>query len=285
VAQTLGDLIKAYHGSPHDFDQFSMSKIGTGEGAQAYGHGLYFAGSKEVARGYRERLAGGDDYPNHLASEALKDANGDRQQAAQALSDYVRYKPTANPKDYHEAIDRLRHGIDVNPGRMYEVNLHAHPDEFLDWDKPLSQQSPQVQEIAMRQFRNVQPVQVKPGWYSVTRVGSDGVGRTMTSDILESTPQAAMQRFQQYLDSERGSNVYQRLGSPEEASAVLRQAGIKGIKYLDQGSRAAGEGTRNYVVFDDAIISIAKKYGIPLAAAAELYRQQQKQSTLGGVGQ
>jgi hypothetical protein len=34
--------IKAYHGSPHDFDQFSMSKIGTGEGAQAYGHGLYF---------------------------------------------------------------------------------------------------------------------------------------------------------------------------------------------------------------------------------------------------
>jgi len=35
--------IKAYHGSPHDFDKFSMQKIGTGEGAQAYGHGLYFA--------------------------------------------------------------------------------------------------------------------------------------------------------------------------------------------------------------------------------------------------
>ena len=27
----------AYHGSPHDFDKFDMSKIGTGEGAQAYG--------------------------------------------------------------------------------------------------------------------------------------------------------------------------------------------------------------------------------------------------------
>ena len=35
--------IRAYHGSPHDFDRFDMSKIGTGEGAQAYGHGLYFA--------------------------------------------------------------------------------------------------------------------------------------------------------------------------------------------------------------------------------------------------
>src|SRR5215471_5241978 len=32
--------IKAFHGSPHDFDKFSMAKIGTGEGAQAYGHGL-----------------------------------------------------------------------------------------------------------------------------------------------------------------------------------------------------------------------------------------------------
>ena len=35
--------IRAYHGSPHDFERFDTSKIGTGEGAQSYGHGLYFA--------------------------------------------------------------------------------------------------------------------------------------------------------------------------------------------------------------------------------------------------
>ena len=35
--------IRAYHGSPYDFEKFDISKIGTGEGAQAYGHGLYFA--------------------------------------------------------------------------------------------------------------------------------------------------------------------------------------------------------------------------------------------------
>jgi hypothetical protein len=34
--------INAYHGSPHEFQRFSMDKIGTGEGAQAYGSGLYF---------------------------------------------------------------------------------------------------------------------------------------------------------------------------------------------------------------------------------------------------
>jgi hypothetical protein len=47
----------AWHGSPHDFDRFDISKIGTGEGNQAYGHGLYFASSKDVAKYYRDTLA------------------------------------------------------------------------------------------------------------------------------------------------------------------------------------------------------------------------------------
>ena len=43
--------ITAYHGSPHEFDQFDTSKIGTGEGAQSYGHGLYFAEHEPIAKG------------------------------------------------------------------------------------------------------------------------------------------------------------------------------------------------------------------------------------------
>ena len=50
--------IRAYHGSPHDFGEFSTSQIGTGEGAQAYGHGLYFASSEDVAKGYRKAGTG-----------------------------------------------------------------------------------------------------------------------------------------------------------------------------------------------------------------------------------
>ncbi|NLE03086.1 MAG: hypothetical protein GX640_24715, partial [Fibrobacter sp.] len=47
----------AYHGSPHTFDKFSTEKIGTGEGFQAYGYGLYFAGKKEVAEYYKNTLS------------------------------------------------------------------------------------------------------------------------------------------------------------------------------------------------------------------------------------
>lgn len=52
------DIMKmvAWHGSPHVFDKFDLSKVGTGEGAQAYGYGLYFATSEDVADWYRDKL-------------------------------------------------------------------------------------------------------------------------------------------------------------------------------------------------------------------------------------
>jgi hypothetical protein len=47
----------AYHGSPHEFEQFDIGKIGTGYGGQMYGHGLYFAEDENVARAYRDELS------------------------------------------------------------------------------------------------------------------------------------------------------------------------------------------------------------------------------------
>ena len=46
----------AWHGSPHIFDRFDLGAIGTGEGAQAHGWGLYFTKNKKTAEGYRWRL-------------------------------------------------------------------------------------------------------------------------------------------------------------------------------------------------------------------------------------
>lgn len=57
--QERGDVFyqRAWHGSPHIFDTFSTEHIGTGEGAQAHGWGLYFAGDRKIAEGYRNRLS------------------------------------------------------------------------------------------------------------------------------------------------------------------------------------------------------------------------------------
>lgn len=50
------DLI-LQHGSPHNFEQFQLEKIGTGEGAQAFGYGLYFTDGSKIAKGYADKLS------------------------------------------------------------------------------------------------------------------------------------------------------------------------------------------------------------------------------------
>jgi hypothetical protein len=57
--------LKAYHGTPHRFEPtetirsgaFDLSKIGSGEGAQVYGHGAYLAENESIARHYRDALS------------------------------------------------------------------------------------------------------------------------------------------------------------------------------------------------------------------------------------
>lgn len=62
VAPSEGEYNQAaYHGSPYRFDKFSLDHMGRGEGAQAYGWGLYFAGNKEVAEWYRKSLSDASD--------------------------------------------------------------------------------------------------------------------------------------------------------------------------------------------------------------------------------
>jgi hypothetical protein len=61
VAQTMADAynpigMTVFHGSPHIFEKFDLSKIGTGEGAQAYGKGMYMAQASDVAEEYAKKL-------------------------------------------------------------------------------------------------------------------------------------------------------------------------------------------------------------------------------------
>ena len=75
--------IIAFHGSGSDFDQFSLEKIGTGEGAQAYGYGLYFTDSEDIAKFYRDTISRGQrgipqsvpDNPEDIAGNLALDIN------------------------------------------------------------------------------------------------------------------------------------------------------------------------------------------------------------------
>ena len=248
--------IKAYHGSPHDFSAFDMSKIGTGEGAQAYGHGLYFADSEGVAKSYRDALsqnigntqtAGGaaDRFVSLYgddAANAIKREIATMQNQAQKLRDAGKGVPQVFldriKNEYEPALELVNKGYKPG-GRMYEVNINADPAHFLDWDKPLSGEAAQKASEALK---------------------TAGIDKTLADYIVA---------------NKTGKDVYTTLANkkydtrvmPSDAGAVpasdiMREAGIPGIKYLDQGSRGAGQGSSNYVVFNDKLIDILRKYGI-----------------------
>ena len=257
LAKRLPNPIKAYHGSPHDFDKFSLDKIGTGEGAQAYGHGLYFAENEGVARNYRDALEIKRTPQDVGARYGL-----DEQEAQYQIAQWQKYKKI-NPSEAHlfkadppkTPADRLRNDVIDGKfdGKMYEVNIHADPDDFLDWDAPLSQQSEKVRQALARE-KLVDP--------------DANANRTGAMAYLKAPDQLA--------DQGRAPIMSNR-SRGEDATDAMRKAGIPGIKYYDGASRGAKDGTRNYVVFDDKLIEIVKKYGIAVATAGGLINEAQAQ--------
>jgi hypothetical protein len=265
----LGKIV--YHGSPHVFDKFDMSKIGTGEGAQAYGHGLYFADSKGVADSYRKELSGPgrlmiDGWPvdKTLGQKPILDkvlSAFDKTHSQPTDADALRSLGDEWMKEYHagtvkrdswnqwakafeDVKPRLTRAKD-EPGALYNVDL---PDEaianMLDWDAPLSQQPEAVRKAFAEVGVEASPVSVDPVW---GKSGSDPSGQELYRMIER----------RQFKPGSVGRDSTFRTAGPEAAKA-LREKGVPGIRYFDGSSRGKGEGSRNYVVFDDQLPKIVK---------------------------
>lgn len=253
---------KAFHGSPHDFDKFDASKIGTGEGAQAYGHGLYFAGKKEVADHYRGKLANPvedarliarkhglntttegiaqqDEYAR-ASMRIAKDASITRDQKITALEHQVPPARKLTAEQRGKIIDEVAAN---KGGRGYEVELAPKEHEYLDWDKPLSEQSPHVREAISK---------VAPELADSDLKGRDIYGHVVANHVLENNRDNGWTSV--------ASTMNDRAGSQALGSKTLHDAGIRGIKYLDGSSRGKGDGHSNYVIFNDKDVSIQAKY-------------------------
>ncbi len=50
--ELLREGLELYHGSIHDFDGFDMNKVGSGDGNDVHGFGLYFTDNFDVAKHY-----------------------------------------------------------------------------------------------------------------------------------------------------------------------------------------------------------------------------------------
>lgn len=178
---------KAYHGSPYTFDHFDLGAIGTGEGAQAHGWGLYFAKDKKIAEAYRDVLGAnsgevitgnrkykinenGDWYeektkkpidnrgPLSMAlTEVLEE--GDQNKAVESLKKFVKSKEgkiapivILQVKRAEKAIKLLEENkfISHEQKSFFEVEIPEN-NELLDEQKTFDQQPEKVKD-ALREI-------------------------------------------------------------------------------------------------------------------------------------
>ena len=236
-------LLEAWHGSPHKFDKFSMDQIGTGEGAQAYGHGLYFADSRDVAEGYKKTLEkGGGLSDDDTMARVLNSVDGDMEKAVAELrrrgNASLQGDTPENAKRFFRMAQRVDGGYDPR-GSLYRTEIDVTPESLLDWDKPLSEQPQAVQDMA--NDYGLAGSFTPDGW--LAKDWSD----TRGSDVYKAT-------YRQLRKDGLGHKEAQKA-----VSDAMREYDIKGLTYLDGNSRAVGDGTSNYVIFDDSLINIAER--------------------------
>ena len=265
AASQIRQGIKAYHGSPQSFDRFSTEYIDTGEGAQQYGRGLYFAENEKVAKEYRDQLTPRDlDYEDWLMGK-YKDAESNQDYARMEMYERAMlnetpqdFKDLAADVDYDEDYRGLaaevgeeieEYGPDL--GSMYEVNIDVEPDELLDWYQPISQQSKKVRD-AVYANRDAVDQKIVDDYF-------DGDRNNIVND--EMTGMRYMSNMDQI-----------NAGTIDGTEYELAEKGVKGIRYADAFTRhkSPDKQSMNYVIFDDRLITISKKYGVAIPVAAAM---------------
>ena len=268
--------VDVYHGSPYDFDKFTTEKIGTGEGAQAFGWGLYFTDLESIARNYAETLGGRANIYAKLRDAIANDDNitfyansGEKVKISKdKYGDYTIYEQEGSKETdlntglsedeiveefLNQADNRYStkgefyvNNKDVTPKKvLYKVSLHEgkSPSEYtwLIFDKPVSS------EVKNKIIKQIEKENANPETTPFT---------SSTSFLVEKINSA-----------QTGGEMYSILSGliygDKNASLFLLNTGIDGIKYPAESiSRGATSETArgfNYVVFDENAVTIKSK--------------------------
>jgi hypothetical protein len=228
--------ITAFHGSPYRFNKFDSSKIGSGEGAQAYGHGMYFAESPDVARSYSSIMPSGAEpaprraimgrevepmTPEYKVAQLVDEMGLSK--AKKFVSDWAK-EPTQGMEDFvaqvNATISTINKKSDVKnlgTGNFYKVDI---PDKdiptMMDWDKPLSEQSDFVKKAINNLKKQVTPEM------------KDELGGNLNLLFGKDITPAQFLNTWEIIHPTGGTGIGEKL---------LNEQGVKGIRYLDNTSR------------------------------------------------
>lgn len=224
--------LDVWHGSPHVFERFDASKVGTGEGAQMYGQGIYTAQSQDVAKRFTPRDI---TFENKLMDKYNQAEKAGDYTSMQIYEDFMAQKTpeeiSASFKDMgfkgkdlvtaQKAFDTAKNLYQSQmDSALYKVNLpDTHIRRMLDWDTPIKDQPYHVRKLAKK------------------------LGLEMT---------------------DLGGDLAWKVGKDEAGKKALQEAGIPGIKYFDQMSNGQAKNERNFVVFDPEHLKILERNAKPI---------------------
>ena len=234
---------KAYHGSPYTFDHFDLGAIGTGEGAQGHGWGLYFAQDKQIAKSYKDTLSHHMYGDNDLMfnEEALNKLYSTLSDKAHTEADYDKLSLIENILITHTEDDVLNNSDEMfdaeavkwwknqreiylnkeyKESSLFEVDI-PEDDVLLDEKRNINEQPKKVQQAVRKMYRSL-------GY--------------KTSALKYVTGK----EFYDTVAAEKGGQ--------KEASEFINEHGIKGITY------DGGNDGKCFVVFDDKAIQIINRY-------------------------
>lgn len=302
LVDTAGDAVRkiiAYHGSPHHFDKFDASRIGTGEGAQAYGQGLYFAGAEPTAKWYRDKLSdtvydhifdgkvigtsnaapgysGWTSVGNSIGNQAphVKYMPIDSEQALlqRLMKDSYHFSEpiTESAKNFVASVPEAQLGYSI--GKNDHARAAAMAQEWLDSKRlsSASRNSGAMYEVEIghspESLLNWEsPLSSKPGVDAIEALHKK-IGTGLSQRELAEIKDGSWRYNIDTVPQKAAATWIRESARTRRGVEVLKDAGVPGLKYLDGNSRSqvAGDNTRNYVMFPgtEDSISILRKYGL-----------------------
>lgn len=290
----------AWHGSPHDFDTFDLGAIGTGEGNQVHGWGLYFAKDKKVSDLYRRELSLIHDVDKGtLFKVDVPDTKTmiDEQQSLNVLSKETKQnlkaainalpeqekevfinEYTNSPLFNHYAkkeIDELGSDFD-RLDTEYNLLKDKYLEKYLEGNlSAITQRT--LNRLAEKYNIDLKALKENPNSIKDIKNQLD----TMWFNAFTEYGMASKKYKEIYwgkykedfstLLNDSGINgkdfymaLSKALGGTKQASEYLNKYGVKGITYVGE------QDGRCYVVFDDKAIKIIEKYNQSVNGMTEI---------------
>ena len=259
-------ISRIFTGSAADYGKPSLLKVGTGEGSQVYGWGLYGSDQKGVAESYAAVGTDRKGYTGYSKGGRLirtNEGSGDIESDAATMLALYRDLETAK-----------KEALGFPNGEAIARELEEHGAEYREeWPHAVvyeqtffTDREPGDESHLLKWYEPSGNIKGQLGWI---REQAKREGFLDESDKYGNTLSQFLNTAEKTLIGRNGQDIYSaiegRLGSPKAASEFLARAGIDGVKYpVDSyGGKTIKDGDDagwNYVSFRDDNIRIDKKY-------------------------